>query len=93
MLLSDISNAYNERERSRMQEQIQDSTRAAAITANVPNQSMQADSGPAGLAARRRGTHEKFTAAVDKARNGDDERGSESCFQIRYHFSLKLMEK
>ncbi len=44
----------------------------------------------AALAARRRGTHEKFTAAVDKGTVLTDE---EARVAFRYHFSLKLMEK
>ena len=42
------------------------------------------------LAARRRGTHEKFTAAVDK---GTTMTNDEARVAFRYHFSLKLMEK
>ena len=44
----------------------------------------------AALAARRRGTHEKFTAAVDK---GTVLTNEEARVAFRYHFSLKLMEK
>ncbi len=44
----------------------------------------------AALAARRRGTHEKFTAAVDK---GTVLTNDEARVAFRYHFSLKLMEK
>jgi hypothetical protein len=44
----------------------------------------------AALAARRRSTHEKFTAAVDKGRILSNE---EARMTFRYHFSLKLMEK
>jgi len=43
----------------------------------------------AALAARRRGTHEKFTAAVDK---GTVLTNEEARVAFRYHFSLKLME-
>ena len=43
----------------------------------------------AALAARRRGTHEKFTAAVDKGTTLSNE---EARLAFRYHFSLKLME-
>jgi hypothetical protein len=39
------------------------------------------------LAARRRGTHEKFTAAVDK---GTTMTNDEARVAFRYHFSLKL---
>ncbi len=42
------------------------------------------------LAARRKGTHEKFTAAVDK---GTSMTNDEARVAFRYHFSLKLMEK
>ena len=42
------------------------------------------------LAARRRGTHEKFTAAVDE---GTTMTNDEARVAFRYHFSLKLMEK
>ncbi len=44
----------------------------------------------AALAARRRGTHEKFTAAVDK---GTVLTNDETRVAFRYHFSLQLMEK
>ncbi len=44
----------------------------------------------AALAARRRGTHEKFTAAVDK---GTMLTNDEARVAFRYHFSLQLMEK
>jgi hypothetical protein len=50
-----------------------------------PNQSRLT----AALAARRRGTHEKFTAAVDK---GTTMLNEEARLAFRYHFSLKLME-
>ena len=40
----------------------------------------------AALAARRRGTHEKFTAAVDKGTGLTNEARSESS-PFRYHFS------
>ena len=42
----------------------------------------------AALAARRRGTHEKFTAAVDK---GTVLTNEEARVAFRYHFSLKLI--
>ncbi len=44
----------------------------------------------AALAARRRGTHEKFTAAVDK---GTVLTNEEARVAFKCHFSLKLMEK
>jgi hypothetical protein len=44
----------------------------------------------AALAAHRRGTHEKFTAAVDK---GTMLTNDEAKVAFRYHFSLQLMEK
>ena len=43
----------------------------------------------AALAARRRGTHEKFTAAVDKGTTLSNE---EARLAFRYHFSLKLID-
>jgi hypothetical protein len=43
----------------------------------------------AALAARRRGTHEKFTAAIDKGTTLSNE---EARVAFKYHFSLKLME-
>jgi hypothetical protein len=46
--------------------------------------------GRAHIAARRRGTHEKFTEAVDKGTILSNE---EARMTFRYHFSLKLMEK
>jgi hypothetical protein len=39
---------------------------------------------------RRRGTHEKFTAAVNKGTMMTNE---EARVAFRYHFSLRLMEK
>ncbi len=46
----------------------------------------------AALAARRRGSHEKFTAAVDKGTVLTITK-IEARVAFRYHFSLKLMEK
>ena len=43
----------------------------------------------AALAARRRGTHEKFTAAIDKGTTLSNE---EARVAFKYHFSLRLME-
>ena len=44
----------------------------------------------AALAARRRGTHEKFTAAIDKGTTLSNE---EARVAFKYHFSLRLMAK
>ncbi len=44
----------------------------------------------AALAARRRGTHEKFTAALDKG-TVTVLTNEEARVAFRYHFSLKLM--
>ena len=60
--------------------------RLEEIAIDEPNQSRLT----AALAARRRGTHEKFTAAVDKGTTLSNE---EARLAFRYHFSLKLMEK
>ena len=43
----------------------------------------------AALAARRRGTHEKFTAAIDKRTTLSNE---EARVAFKYHLSLRLME-
>ena len=57
-----------------------------AAATDEPNQSKLT----VALAARRRGTHEKFTAAVDKGTTMTNE---EARFAFRYHFSLPLMDK
>jgi hypothetical protein len=57
----------------------------AAAAIDEPNQSRLT----AALAARRKGTHEKFTAAVDKGTLLSNE---EARMAFKYHFSLKLME-
>ena len=72
----------------RQQIQIQNSTieEYHAAASDEPSQSRLT----VALAARRRGTHEKFTAAVDK---GTTMTNDEARVAFRYHFSLKLMEK
>ena len=45
----------------------------------------------AALAARRRGTHEKFTAAIDNFK-GTTLSNEEARVAFKYHFSLRLME-
>jgi hypothetical protein len=59
--------------------------RLEEVAIDEPNQSRLT----AALAARRRGTHEKFTAAVDKGTTLSNE---EARLAFRYHFSLKLIE-
>ncbi len=61
-------------------------SRLEEVAIDEPNQSRLT----AALAARRRGTHEKFIAAVDKGTTLSNE---EARLAFRYHFSLKLMEK
>ena len=72
----------------RQQIQIQNSTieEYHAAASDEPSQSRLT----VALAARRRVTHEKFTAAVDK---GTVLTNEEARVAFRYHFSLKLMEK
>jgi hypothetical protein len=62
---------------------LRDSKRHVAI--DEPNQSRLT----AALAARRRGTHEKFTAAVNRGTTLSNE---DARLAFRYHFSLKLMD-
>ncbi len=73
----------NNKSKTRLEELIPRSSHART---NVPSQSRLT----VALAARRRGTHEKFTAAVD---NGTTITNDEARVAFRYHFSLKLMEK